>query len=253
MIFYMFVGTTVVVRLIDEMSEIYIRDVAGARVRSVVELSTLFVHNADLSHDGHVTESDYLLLKIRELLAMPEETMNQIIERFQVLSKRSRPEGYIKVGIDVPSEAQLKHLKKLRKNQLAGDGDERGRARSLQEIWEGMDRRERWACMSADEQKLSEEREGVMAAAAKATKQARAAARDGTGDAVKKAGELSVDHVRKLWEAEAERLLWLVLGLLSSYFLLSYHTLAADIPAYPKWDRFYFIVCTICTIGYGDL
>ena len=114
MIFYMFVGTTVVVRLIDEMSEIYIRDVAGARVRSVVELSTLFVHNADLSHDGHVTESDYLLLKIRELLAMPEETMNQIIERFQVLSKRSRPEGYIKVGIDVPSEAQLKHLKKLR-------------------------------------------------------------------------------------------------------------------------------------------
>ena len=50
-------ATAFVANLINEMADIYVRDIAQERVYEVLIKNTMFLYNADTSGDGDVTES----------------------------------------------------------------------------------------------------------------------------------------------------------------------------------------------------
>ena len=114
LIIYMFVATTYVGHLINEVSEIYLCDIAQKRVRDVVIENTMHLYKADTSGDGSVTESDFLLFKLRELLAVDEALYKRVKDVFKNKFEREDPKGWAKVGQDVPSEYQVDLLKKCR-------------------------------------------------------------------------------------------------------------------------------------------
>ena len=215
-----------------------------------------------------MNKKDYLLFKLRELLEVNEPTVRQIQSRFKVLSDKE-PKGWVKVGQDVPSAAQVKKLE-----QLQNDDPQK----SLQQLWEDMcqdgkqttfmSEEERTLLKAKEEERKSKlRRKNSLKDIRRAAKKRRSTRRHShhrrrrassrytdeiDEETISDATAMSVDHTRELWAGEARALFWLVLALVLVYMTLGYLVLASDMALFPSWDRVYFLSATISTVGYGD-
>jgi hypothetical protein len=78
---FVLTATLVVAGILRDFTEVYVRDYEGEKiVRRIIESST-WVHKADLTGSGVITESDYVLFKVKFVLvfcdAVPSMTRNQ--------------------------------------------------------------------------------------------------------------------------------------------------------------------------------
>jgi hypothetical protein len=61
---FVLTATLVVAGILREFTEVYVRDYEGEKiVRRIIESST-WVHRADITGSGIITESDYVLFKV---------------------------------------------------------------------------------------------------------------------------------------------------------------------------------------------
>ena len=63
--FFVLISTLITAGVLRDFAEVYVRDYEGEKiVRDIIESST-WVYKADINKSGIITESDYVLFKVR--------------------------------------------------------------------------------------------------------------------------------------------------------------------------------------------
>lgn len=110
-IFYMLIGTVIVGSILGELMDLYVVGVVEKGILDTIIQSTTWVHKSDLDDDGQVSEAEYVLFKLQQMQKVDPDLLNQLSNRFLVLSKGG---ARLKVGIDVPSKDQVERMKKIK-------------------------------------------------------------------------------------------------------------------------------------------
>mmetsp|Transcript_59988 Transcript_59988/g.120395 ORF Transcript_59988/g.120395 Transcript_59988/m.120395 type:complete len:809 (-) Transcript_59988:91-2517(-) len=117
---YMLCSTVIAAKLIVEFINLYVNDTVGERITKQILDSVTYVYRADINSNGVVTETDYVMFKLHQLQKINRTIENELVKRFKVLDLGG--EGFLDVGIDIPSAAQLRSLEEL--NLLGRDSTE---------------------------------------------------------------------------------------------------------------------------------
>lgn len=84
MIVYFFVATGVVGAAIGSIAELYL-DSKREEINQKLLDSTIWVHKADLHHNGVIFQSDYVLFKLQQMMAVDLDILNRLSMRFEEL------------------------------------------------------------------------------------------------------------------------------------------------------------------------
>jgi len=112
LIFYFFFSTIILGWLVAELVDIYVNGLIGESVVSELIHSNIYVHLSDNDGDGRVTEADFILFKLQQMLKVDAASIDRLHDRFCELDSTGR--GALLVGIDVPSAAQVKELQRIK-------------------------------------------------------------------------------------------------------------------------------------------
>jgi len=140
MIFYMLISTVIVGGVLSEVIDIYVNDYEGERIIQTIINSTTWVHSADIGKIGVITEADYVLFKLQQMQKVDANMLDLLIDRFEELDENAN--GWLDIGIDVPSAAQVKHMqeelendKKKKGGSSASSKNKKMGSKNLIELW----------------------------------------------------------------------------------------------------------------------
>eukprot|EP00613_Pedinella_sp_CCMP2098_P046104 CAMPEP_0171826582 /NCGR_PEP_ID=MMETSP0992-20121227/6157_1 /TAXON_ID=483369 /ORGANISM="non described non described, Strain CCMP2098" /LENGTH=869 /DNA_ID=CAMNT_0012441609 /DNA_START=320 /DNA_END=2929 /DNA_ORIENTATION=- len=106
--FFFFLSTLITAGVLRDFIEVYIRDYEGEKiVRQIID-STTWIHKADMTGTGIITESDYVLFQLQQLQMVSQTSLDNLVDRFCELDLRD--DGYLDVGVDLPSVSQITQL-----------------------------------------------------------------------------------------------------------------------------------------------
>jgi hypothetical protein len=118
MIFYMLGSTVIVGGALSEVIDIYVNDFVGEKIIRTIINSTTWVHSADVANIGVITEADYVLFKLQQMQKVDAEMLDVLIDRFEEIDENAN--GWLDIGIDVPSAEQVRLMKEELKENATG-------------------------------------------------------------------------------------------------------------------------------------
>ena len=135
---YMLLSTLIVAHILASYIDLYVSDYVGGRIMDTLLKSVTYVHKADIDDNNLITEADYVLFKLHQMQLVDKDLEAEISKRFLELDKDLN--GYIDVGVEIPSAAQVKELE----SELAPDKEwefmdlfkaKRDKPRELMDLW----------------------------------------------------------------------------------------------------------------------
>jgi len=105
---YMLVATVVVGQALSDIIDVYVNDVVGEGIVRTLINSTTWVHAADVNKTGKLTEADYVLFKLQQMMKVDAGMLDTLCDRFEELDLNAN--GWLDVGVDVPSAAQVREM-----------------------------------------------------------------------------------------------------------------------------------------------
>jgi hypothetical protein len=186
--------------------------------------STIWVHKADLHQTGSLAQSDYVLFKLRQLMAVDVDILNRLLDRFRELNVKRN--GFLSIGDEIPSAAMVKDIQ---------DEVAQAPSRLMMDIWN----ERRFDLIT----KHKPERQNFYVP--KSVKPIR----------------LNECHdflwSNTLWSEKAHKAWILVLKMTVSYLVLGYLTVAYLDPSIAdgsivSLNGWYFMSATMFTVGLGD-
>ena len=106
---YMLLAAGIVGDALSDLTEVYVNDVVGEKIVQTLFDSTTWIHKADIDKRGVITEADYVLFKLQQLMKVDAAMLDTLIDRFEELDDNSN--GWLDIGIEVPSAEQVAEMK----------------------------------------------------------------------------------------------------------------------------------------------
>jgi len=224
LIFYFFFSTTIVGGIIGDLSNMYLEK-KNFEIEIAIIDSTIFVHKADLEGIGSISESDYILFKLRQLQLVDDRLLDMLGNRFDELDVKE--DGFLTIGVEIPSAEQVAEMHSKSKDPAV-----------VMDLWEGM--RGRLLREAGMEVTTEEETARHQLKCMLAPKKSISNVHDFAWS-------------RKLWAAAARNMFLLSIALTGAYILLGYFLLARTSQGHigSVWS-WYFLSATMSTVGLGD-
>ena len=106
---YMLVSTVIVGQALSDFIDVYVNDVVGEKIVQTLIDSTTWIHKADIDKRGVITEADYVLFKLQQMMKVDAGVLDMLIDRFEEIDDNGN--GWLDIGIDVPSAEQVAEMK----------------------------------------------------------------------------------------------------------------------------------------------
>jgi hypothetical protein len=238
LIFYFFFSTIFMGGLVAEVVDIYVNGYIGGNIINTLIDSTTYVHTSDFDRDGRVTEAEYVLFKLQQMLKVDTSTIDRLYDRYHKLDVGGR--GMLDVGIDIPSAAQAQELQRIKL--------ETGCNKTIVQMWQEIQRKldndgaplDSSLCAIWRKIRLRQQRAPALKPLRK---------RDQV--------HLKITRIHDFWWS---RQLWAMAAVdiaksaclfVFVYCGLAYYLLAHREGMHPV-DGLYFLVATVTTVGFGD-
>ena len=108
---YMLVSTVIVGKALSEFIDVYVNDVVGEKIVQTLIDSTTWIHCVDIDNRGVITEADYVLFKLMQMMKVDADVLDMLINRFEEIDDNGN--GWLDIGIDVPSAEQVAEMNEL--------------------------------------------------------------------------------------------------------------------------------------------
>jgi len=108
---YMLVSTVIVGKTLSEFIDVYVNDVVGEKIVQTLIDSTTWIHCVDIDNRGVITEADYVLFKLMQMMKVDADVLDMLIDRFEEIDDNGN--GWLDIGIDVPSAEQVAEMNEL--------------------------------------------------------------------------------------------------------------------------------------------
>jgi len=238
LIFYFFFATVEVGRLTGDVVDLFVNSIVGERVIETLIDSTTWVHKADTDSDGRVSEADYVLFKLQQMLKVDMDMLERLLDRFHDLD--SGGEGSLDVGLEIPSAAQVREMQRI-----AADNPE---GATLAEMWKDVQAKLRTSShpLNPDLTSIWHQARAVQEKAGKARKLSPIAR-------MHKKGRIIHDFAwsRMLWSNAALQIAQFTCVLTAVYLAVAYYLLAYREGMFGI-DGAYYLAATMTTVGFGD-
>jgi hypothetical protein len=239
LVFYFFFSTVAVGGIIHGFVNLCVNDVFGERINSELVESTTWVHKADTDGDGRVSEAEYVLFKLQQMLKVDMNMLERLIDRFHELD--SGGEGSLDVGLEVPSAAQVKEMQRI-----ATETPDLG---TVVDMWKDVRAKLTNVSHALKPELVSiwHQAREVMEANSKGRRMSSVAL-------MHKKGRIIHDFAwsRLLWTDAAFRIGQVTCALVAVYVGLAFYLLAYR-EGMSGINSAYFIAATVTTVGFGDL
>lgn len=106
--FYFGWATYLVTNALGDLVDVYVTDVVGERIVSEIIDSDIWVHKADSNGDNELTEADYVLFKLQQMLKVDAVMLDRLLTRFDELDDDKS--GSLDVGEEIPAPEHIAML-----------------------------------------------------------------------------------------------------------------------------------------------
>ena len=108
-IFYLVGSTVIVAGVLGEVIELFVEDTVEASVIAGIIDSDVYSYRCDISHDYHISETDFILFKMHQLHKVDTDLKRRLIDKFTELDIFKS--NSLKIGFEIPNRKQVKKLK----------------------------------------------------------------------------------------------------------------------------------------------
>jgi len=231
--FYFWVACITVAGIISDLSKLYLRYTEQQIVDKIFD-SMIWVHKSDLHDSKKVSQSEYVLFKLRQLNDIDDVIIQRLTVRFTELDLENK--GMLKIGLHVPNAQQVKQMLQTAKTT--------GREKELHSMW--LELRPTFVNEDIVERGLVRKESSISLSDLVENESERTPKK-----VIRLIGCHKFDWSRRLWR-EAMR----DTAALGSVLLLIYITAGIFVVRVEGWPAeigFYVLALTISTVGLGDV
>jgi hypothetical protein len=238
LIFYFYFSTISIGWLVVELVDIYVNGFIVEPIVNELIDSNIYVHLSDNDEDGRVTEADFVLFKLQQMLKADASSIDRLHDRFREIDSSGR--GALLIGIDIPSAAQVKELQRIKL--------ETGTEKSVVQMWQEVQRslKKDGGGLNSSLSVISRKIRLLQERAPEARHQK---SKDHVRSRIKKNPVFWSSH--QLWANAAVDVAMKVCTFVIVYIGLAYYLLPHREGMHPG-DGVYFLVATLTTVGFGD-